>query len=48
MADSQKGSKILRGINYSLSGENEVIIAQKNGVLRVKKYPSSKRKKKLG
>lgn len=36
------GSKSLRGINYTSSGSNQVVIVQKNGVIRAQ---TLKRKK---
>lgn len=38
-----KGSQLLIGINYNLSGDTEVVVCQKNGVVRVQ--PLSKRKR---
>lgn len=44
MAKKQIGSKVLRGINWNLSGQNEVIVVQKNGVIRVKRLGKQKRR----
>lgn len=42
MNQNKNGSKIIRGINYTTSGDNQVIVVQKNGVIRAKPLKKTK------
>lgn len=42
MNENQKSSKIKRGISNSGSGENQVIVMQKNGVIRAARLKKGK------
>lgn len=42
MSKQPKGSKQLQGIGGNGSGENEVIVMQKNGVIRIRRLKKGK------
>lgn len=40
-----KGANLIMGIDANVSGDNGVLIMQKNGIIRVQRFKKKKRKK---